>query len=110
MPEIFKGTKFWLRQGKQSPTQNKHMDMSKEARENALHCKGIKQSHPCKNPVYKCSHCGNYGCSQIVLEKCSRQGFKNDTCLSCGTQGHIIPVPEAEMDAYQKFWQEKETE
>lgn len=108
MPEVSSNSKFWLRGGKQS--QKRHVAMSEETKQHTVKCTGIKKDHPCKNPVFRCGNCGNLGCAQIVLDKCSRQGFKNDICLNCGTKGHRTPVPEEECDAYMKHWQAIEAE
>ena len=107
MPEIHSASKFWLRGGKMS--QKRPIEMAAEAKQQVVKCTGFKKEHPCKNPVFRCKKCGNYGCSQIVPDKCSRQGFKNDICLVCGTRDNRVPVTEQELEQYQNYWQEKES-
>lgn len=95
MPDVFDQTKFWYRGGKLN--QKKHIDLTEAEKANIALCKGTKQNHPCKNPVFRCSECGNYGCSQEVADKCDAQAFKNDKCLQCGAVGTRIPVMKDEL-------------
>lgn len=67
-------------------------------------CEGIKSDHPCKNPIFRCAACGNYGCAQEVIDKCSAQGFKNDKCLQCGAVGSRIPVMKDQLDDIIAKW------
>lgn len=83
--------------------------MTEDEKAHVAKCAGIKHEHPCKNPVFRCSDCGNYGCAQEVADKCSEQGFKNDKCLHCGLEGTRIPVMEKELAAFKEAW-DKEVE
>ena len=65
---------------------------------------GIKQEHPCKNPVFLCEDCGNYGCAQETADKCTEQGFKNDKCLHCGKVGTRSLVMKDEFSAVREKW------
>ena len=68
-------------------------------------CDGLKQQHPCKNPVFRCTECGNYGCVQEVAEKCTKQGFKNDKCLHCGALNTKIPVMKNDLEKFIAEWE-----
>jgi len=105
MPEVNPNNTFWKRGGHLN--QKRHIDMTEEEKEHVAKCKGIKSGHPCKNPVFRCSACGNYGCAQEVTDKCSDQGFKNDKCLHCGAMGTRIPVMEDELAYYVTKWQKE---
>jgi len=83
------------------------MDMSPEEKANIATCTGTKDSHPCKNPIFRCDACGNYGCDQEVLDKCTEQGFKNDKCLHCGSVGTRIPLMKQEMAEYITAWEKE---
>ncbi|MHB1452376.1 MAG: hypothetical protein ACYCYM_00270 [Saccharofermentanales bacterium] len=98
---------FWRRGGKLN--QKSHIDLTEEEKAHLARCKGLKNTHPCKNPIFRCPVCGNYGCTQEIAEKCSEQGFKNDKCLNCGTIGSPIPVMEHELANYVAEW-DKEME
>lgn len=93
---------FWVRGGQLN--QKQHLDLSDEEKANIARCTGEKQKHPCKNPIFRCSECGNYGCAQEVPNKCSAQGFKNDICLNCGVTGSRIPVMEKELAKFIAEW------
>lgn len=79
--------------------------MTEEEKEKVARCTGIKAEHPCKNPVFRCTECGNYGCDQEVIDKCTAQGFKNDKCLNCGAVGTRMPVMEDELAQYVEAWE-----
>ena len=103
MPEIFSNNQYWTRGGKLN--QKRHIEMTEEEKEAVVKCDGIKSSHPCKNPTFKCKECGNYGCAQEVLDKCTKQGFKNDKCLQCGKVGSRVPVMEDQYDKVKNDWE-----
>jgi len=105
MPKVLPNNKQWLRGGHLN--QKRHLDMTDEEKKNIVTCPGIKADHPCKNPVYRCSECGNYGCDQEVADKCSAQGFKNDKCLNCGSVGTRIPLMKDEYAQYVAEWEEE---
>jgi len=94
----FPETKFWLRSGLLN--QKPHIDLTEAEKANVFNCIGIKEQHPCKNPVFRCTECGNYGCDQKFVDKCTEQGFKNDKCLNCGSQGTRIPLMKNEYEKY----------
>lgn len=102
MPEIFENNEFWRRGGHLNQT--RHIDMTEEEKTDVIRCDGMKHGHKCKNPVFRCTVCGNYGCAQEVADKCSKQGFKNDKCLQCGTVGSRVPVMENEYDHVVSGW------
>jgi len=105
MPRIFPNNKNWLRGG--SMNQKRHIDMTDGEKANIAHCLGNKDEHHCKNPVFRCSECGNYGCAQEVQDKCSEQGFKNDKCNHCGTMGTRIPIMKEEFAKYIDEWEKE---
>ncbi len=82
--------------------------MTEDEKTDVARCDGIKSEHKCKNPVFRCAACGNYGCAQEVADKCSKQGFKNDKCLQCGTVGSRMPVMEKEYDGVVSNWETKD--
>ena len=106
MPEVYPNNKYWQRGGRLN--QKRSVDLSEKERENIAKCEGIKSSHPCKNPVFRCSVCGNYGCAQEVAEKCTEQGFKNDKCLNCGAVDSRIPVMENELARFIEEWEKQD--
>ena len=103
MPRIVANNQYWLRGGRLN--QKRHIDMSEEEKAKVARCPGTKDNHPCKNPIYRCSECGNYGCAQEVANKCSDQGFKNDKCLNCGVTGTRIPIMEGEFAKFIEAWE-----
>ena len=105
MPKVFPNNKYWLRGGRMN--QKRHINMTDEEKENISNCLGSKDEHLCKNPVFRCSECGNYGCDQEVLDKCSEQGFKNDKCLHCGSIGTRIPIMKEEFTKYIAEWKKE---
>lgn len=52
-------------------------------------CDGLRPyGMSCNGSVYKCTACGNTGCSQTTAGKCSKQAFNAlFTCLQCGAVG-----------------------
>lgn len=104
--EILPNNDLWHRGGKLN--QKRHLDLTEEEKLNIAECDGIKHDHKCKNPIFRCSKCGNYGCAQEVTEKCTNQGFKNDLCLNCGATGTRIPVMKDELAAYMVAWEEQQ--
>lgn len=96
---------FWRRGGRLN--QKSHFDLTEEEKANIARCKGQKNSHPCKNPVFRCTACGNYGCTHEIAEKCTEQGFKGDKCLYCGDIGTQLPVMEEELANYISEWQKE---
>lgn len=93
---------IWRRGGRLN--QKRHVDMTEEEKAHVAKCTGIKHGHPCKNPMFRCSKCGNYGCAQEVADKCPAQGFKNDKCLNCGVTGSRIPIMEKELEEFIIAW------
>ena len=89
--------------------QKHHLEMTEEEKALVARCDGIKHDHVCKNPVFRCTACGNYGCDQEVADKCAAQGFKNGKCLHCGATGTCIPVMKKELAGYKLAW-DKEVE
>ncbi|WP_373481438.1 hypothetical protein [Acetobacterium sp.] len=87
--------------------QKRHMDMTAEEKANIATCTGKKDEHPCKNPVFRCLECGNYGCDQEILDKCTEQGFKNGKCLHCGATSTRIPVMKDEMAEFIAQWEKE---
>ena len=102
MPEVLGHNELYRRGGRLN--QKRHIEMTTEEKENVAKCHGEKDSHPCKNPVFRCAKCANYGCAQTMAEKCTEQGFKNDKCLNCGTTGSRIPVMKDEFDKVAAKW------
>ena len=102
MPKVNPNNKFWPRGGNHN--QKRYIEMTEEEKAHVVRCRGIKDTHPCKNPVFRCAECGNYGCDQEVLDKCSEQGFKNDKCLHCGVLGSRIPIMEKEFEKFVSEW------
>lgn len=105
MPKVNLNNKFWMRGGHLH--QKRYIDMTEEEKANVARCKGIKDSHPCKKPIFGCSECGNYGCDNEVVDKCTWQGFKNDKCLHCGSTGTRIPVMEKDLAKYIEEWEKE---
>lgn len=93
---------YWVRGGHLN--QIRHIVMSEEEKAHIARCSGKKAKHPCKNPVFRCITCGNYGCAQEVTDKCTAQGFKNNMCLNCGMTGSRIPVMKEELDKFIAEW------
>lgn len=106
MPEVSPNNKYWLRGGRLN--QKRHIEMTEEEKANIAKCRGIKAEHPCKNPVFRCTECGNYGCSQTVPDKCTSQGFKNDKCLNCGATDSRVPIMEDEFEKFAAEWDSKD--
>ena len=98
MPEVSPNNKRWLRGGRLN--QKRHFEMTEDEKLNVASCLGEKDNHICKNPVFRCTQCGNYGCDQEFIDKCSEQGFKNDKCLYCSRIGTRIPVMKEEYAKY----------
>jgi len=88
--------------------QKRHLEMNEEEKENVATCTGEKAGHICKNPIFRCSECGNYGCAQEVAEKCTAQGFKNDKCLHCGAVGTRIPIMKEELAEFVEEWEKND--
>jgi len=89
--------------------QKRHYEMTEEEKARVARCDGTKHEHKCKDPIFRCSECGNYGCDQVVSDKCSIQGFKNGKCLHCGAMETRIPVMVDELAKFMEDW-EKEVE
>lgn len=106
MPEISNMNQLWHRGGN-IPNQKRHIHLSEAEKSNVALCKGTKQFHPCKNPIFRCSNCGNYGCIQDDLGKCDAQGFKNNKCLHCGTIDSMIPVMKEDLDHFIEEWEKE---
>lgn len=80
MPEIYRKDK--LLRNKKNLSLGKSIELTEEEKAKVARCKGIRSTHPCKDPVFRCKICGNTGCSQVLADKCSSQGFKNAKCLN----------------------------
>lgn len=83
------------------------IELTETEKAKVVTCTGDKDGHLCKNPVFKCSDCGNYGCDQEFAEKCSAQGFKNDKCLHCGGTGTRQPIFKGELEAVIAQWEQE---
>lgn len=107
MPEVFPNNRNWLRGGHLK--QKRQLTLKEELKQKVARCKGYKskKEHPCKNPIYLCSECGNYGCTQSEVNVCTAQGFKNDKCLNCGAIGTRVPVMEEQLAEYIALWQQE---
>ena len=105
MPEIFRKDKFL--QKNRHLNQKLHMDMTEEEKAKVARCRGRKSGHPCKDPIFRCLECGNYGCTQDIIDKCPEQGFKNGKCLQCGAVDSNIPVMLNELDQVITEWEKK---
>lgn len=105
MPRVFPNNKNTL---KSKINARKHeADMTEEEKKNAASCRGMKQTHICKNPVYLCTECGNYGCNQNDIDVCTEQGFKNDKCMNCRVVGKIALIMESEYDEIRAEWEKE---
>jgi len=67
-------------------------------------CTGIKEKHPCKNMMFVCLKCGNYGCDQADIDKCSEQAFKNSKCLHCGSVDTMSHLMADKLEQYKQDW------
>ena len=105
MPKVFPNNKYWMRGG--HINQKRILDMTEDEKENVARCQGVKNEHLCKNPIFRCLECGNYGCDQEVIDKCTEQGFKNDKCLNCGVTGSRIPVMEKDLADFKTQWEKE---
>ena len=105
MPKVFPNNQYWLRGGQMN--QKRHIDMTPEEKVNVASCRGNKEEHTCKNPVFRCSECGYYGCDQEFVDKCSEQGFKNDKCLNCGSTVTRIPIMKDDFAKFVAEWVEE---
>ncbi|OPX88008.1 MAG: hypothetical protein A4E53_02165 [Pelotomaculum sp. PtaB.Bin104] len=105
MPRVFPKNKFWL--GSANLNQKRHADMTEEEKANVARCTGTKDEHPCKNPIYRCTVCGNYGCVQEIVNKCDQQGFKGEKCLHCGVTGNLVPVMVKELPKFIAEWEKE---
>jgi len=105
MQKTMPNNKYWLRSGHMN--QKRHVNMTDEEKAKIVSCRGNKEEHPCKNPVFRCPECGNYGCDQETAHKCSAQGFKNDKCLHCGVVGTRIPVMKEEFAKFIEEWEKE---
>jgi hypothetical protein len=103
MPRVLPNNKQWMRGG--HINQKRLLSMNEDEKANVARCQGIKSEHPCKKPIFRCAECGNYGCDQEVVDKCTAQGFKNDKCLNCGVTGSRIPVMEKELANFKELWE-----
>ena len=101
--EVLPNNELWHRGGKLNEKRPVHL--TDEQKAHIAACDGAKKNHKCKNPIYVCSACGNYGCAQEVADKCSKQGFKNDHCLYCGAADTRIPVMESELAGVMAAWE-----
>jgi hypothetical protein len=103
-PEITNKSSLWKRVSANG-NHHHHLEMTEEEKAHVARCFGIRKDHPCKNPIYRCSECGNYGCSQIFNDKCSEQAFKDNICVNCKAADTRIPVMEKELAAYKAEWE-----
>jgi len=105
MTQVIAVNKSRLRAGKFN--MKLHVDMTEEEKAKVAKCKGMKDGHVCKNPIFRCDECGNYGCAQTVPDRCEQQGFKNDKCLHCGAVDSRIPVMEDELAQVIAEWEKE---
>lgn len=106
MPEVFRNNELWHRGGKLN--QKRHLEMTEDEKSRVAKCSGTKKDHLCKNPVFRCSECGNYGCDQEVSDKCTSQGFKAGLCLHCGSTDTRIPVMSDELEKFTAEWEKND--
>jgi len=97
---------LWHRGGRLN--EKHHFELTDAERVHIAKCSGNKADHPCKNPVFRCKECGNFGCAQEVADKCTAQGFKGDKCLNCGTLDSRIPVMEDELAKFIEEWEKND--
>lgn len=50
-------------------------------------CPGKRDKHTCGRTLYRCKKCGNVGCDQVQVGKCTNQAFSGSKCLKCGKSG-----------------------
>lgn len=53
-------------------------------------CEGVRPGHAiiCNGTLYKCTACGNTGCRQTVVDRCTNQAFDvKFGCVKCGAVG-----------------------
>lgn len=105
MPKVPPNNERWLRGGRLN--QKRHLELTEDEKATIALCSGNIGGHPCKHPIFRCLDCGNYGCDQVVVDKCPDQGFKNDKCLHCGAVGTRIPVLQDELKAFISKWEEE---
>ena len=105
MPEVNPMNKLWHRGGKLN--EKHHFELTDEEREHIAKCDGIKAGHLCKNPMFRCEECGNYGCTQEVADKCTKQGFKEDKCLNCSALDSYVPLLLDDLDKFIEEWEKK---
>jgi hypothetical protein len=72
--EILPNNDLWHRGGKLN--QKRHIELTEEEKANIAECDGIKHEHKCKNPIFRCSKCGNYGCAQEVPKNARNKVLK----------------------------------
>jgi|SRR5665647_556949 len=106
MPEVNPKNTLWHRGGKLN--EKHHFELTDAEKEHVATCKGNRASHPCKNPIFRCKECGNYGCVQEVADKCPAQGFKGDKCLNCGKVDSRVPVMEDELAKFIEEWEKND--
>jgi len=105
MPNIQPNNVHYQRGGRLN--EKRHLEMTEDEKAHVATCTGNNMEHPCKNPIFRCSECGNYGCDQEVVDKCPDQGFKNDKCLHCGAVGTRIPVMKDELAIVISEWEKE---
>ncbi|NTW71147.1 MAG: hypothetical protein HGA49_02780 [Eubacteriaceae bacterium] len=103
--EVIPNNRRWMRGGHLNS--KRIFELTEEEKAGISHCTGTKYEHPCKNPVFRCSECGNYGCDQEVPDKCTAQGFKNGKCMHCGVMDSRIPVMEHEFKKFVAEWEKE---
>ena len=55
MPRVNPNNKNWLRGRRLN--QKRHFEMTEEEKANVASCRGEKDKHVCKNPVFRCTQC-----------------------------------------------------
>lgn len=104
--EVIPNIESWRRGGGRIPSKQRVV-MTEEQKQNVARCQGTKSEHLCKNPIFRCDACGNYGCVQDFVNKCSEQAFRNDICLHCGLKDTAVPVMMDEYEQVVADWDEK---
>lgn len=102
MANVSSGSRKFLRVDKHihlNATELSEAELAKVGR-----CIGVKEKHPCKNIMFVCLKCGNYGCDQLDIDKCSEQAFKNSRCLHCGSLDNMSPIMADELEKYKQEW------
>jgi len=90
MAREFSKSKYWLRNGRMN--HKRFVEMEEEEIALIPRCTGEISGQPCRNHVFRCTVCGNYGCMHEMAEICSEQGFAKEACLNCGAADTYVPI------------------